>query len=79
MSVKGSTTIWNDANITKLRELYPTTPACDIADVIGCSAKTVLIKAHELGLERAPTFNRNNYIGRYTHSRGRYNIYNREL
>lgn len=76
MSTKGTTTIWNDAKIETLRRLYPTTPACDIADVIGCSAKTVLLKAHELELQRDPSFNRNNYIGRYTRNRGRYNIYN---
>lgn len=76
MSVKGTTTIWNDAKIATLRQLYPTMPACDIADMIGCSAKTVLLKAHELGLQRDPSFNRNNYIGRYTRNRGKYNIYN---
>ena len=76
MSVKGATTIWNDSKIATLRQLYPTVPAVDIADMIGCSANTVLKKAHELGLQRDPSFNRNNFIGRYARNRGKYNIYN---
>lgn len=65
MSAKGSSRIWTAENIAKLRELFPTTPSNDIADVIGCSDCTVLNKAHELGLKRDPSFHKNNFIGRY--------------
>lgn len=75
MSRKGSSTLWNDEKLATLRELYPTTPAVDIADIVGCSSATVLTKAKELGLERDPSFHRNNFIGRYTHRRGKYNVY----
>ena len=75
MSAKWKSTIWTNENLNILREMYPTTPANDIAKVIGCSDCTVLNKAHELGLQRDPSFNRNNFIGRYTMRRGKYNIY----
>ena len=66
MSRKGTTRIWNHKAVAILRRLYPTTPSQDIADVIGCSDATVLHKAKELGLQRDPSFHRNNFIGRYT-------------
>lgn len=71
MSVKGTSRIWNEEAVATLRRLFPSTPAQDIADVIGCSDCTVLHKARELGLKRDPSFHRNNFIGRYT-GRGRY-------
>ena len=71
MSKKESTRIWNDQNIATLKELFPTTPSQDIADIIGCSDCTVLHKAKELGLKRDPSYSRFNFIGRYT-GRGRY-------
>ena len=71
MSVKGTSRIWTEEAVVTLRRLFPSTPAQDIADVIGCSDCTVLHKARELGLQRDPSFHRNNFIGRYT-GRGRY-------
>lgn len=71
MSVRGTSRIWNDQTIALLREMYPTTPAQDIADVIGCSDCSVTKKAHELGLKRDPTYHRNNFVYRFTH-KGRY-------
>jgi hypothetical protein len=71
MSIKGTSRIWTHEAVDTLRRLYPTTPSQDIADVIGCSDCTVLCKAKELGLQRDPSFHRNNFIGRYT-GRGRY-------
>ena len=74
MRVKGTkypTKIWTAENIEKLRQMFPTMPATDIADEIGCSDCTVLVKARELGLKKEPLWHRNNYIGRYTR-RGRY-------
>ena len=65
MSVKGSTRIWTEEAVATLRRLFPTTPSCDIADVIGCSDCTVMAKARQLGLQRSPGFSRNNFIGRY--------------
>lgn len=71
MSVRGTSRIWTEEAVATLRRLFPSTPAQDIADVIGCSDATVLHKAKELGLQRAPSFHRSNFIGRYT-GRGRY-------
>lgn len=71
MSKKGSSTIWAADAIETLRRLWPTTPSNDIAEVIGCSDCTVQKKAHELGLQRDPSFHRNNFVGRYVH-KGRY-------
>lgn len=68
---------WTEEMVAKLRELYPTTPAVDLADMFGCSDCTVLKKARELGLQRDPSFSSHRYIGRYTKRRGPYNIYKR--
>lgn len=68
-------TIWNEEKLAILRKLYPTTPANDIADKLGCSDATVLRKAHELGLERDKSFDSHNFIGRYTKRVGKYKIY----
>ena len=61
--------IWNDETLATLRRLYPTTPASDIADMIGCTGASVLNKAHELGLKKDPSFRVINYYGRYTGKR----------
>ena len=71
MSARFSSKFWNERTVAILRELYPTTPAVDIADVIGCSDTTILYKARKLGLKRDPSFQRNNFIGRYV-KKGRY-------
>jgi hypothetical protein len=63
---KGKSRIWNYETVAILRRLYPTTPAQDIADIIGCSDTTVHYKAKQLGIKRVPSFHRNNFIGRYT-------------
>ena len=70
--------IWTEEEVAKLRELYPTTPATDLADVFHCSAATVLYKAHKLELQRDPSFSSHQFIGRYTHRRGKFNIYDRK-
>ena len=59
---------WTEEAVETLRRLFPTTPAVDIADIIGCSAPTILHKARKLGLQRDPGFSRNNFIGRYVHT-----------
>jgi len=67
-----ATEIWTERNVAILRDMYPTSPAQDIADAIGCCcAKTVLNKAHELGLQKAEGYHRNNFVYRFTH-KGRY-------
>jgi len=74
MRVRGSTfpsRIWNEETIATLRRLFPTTPATDIAEQLHCSSTAVLYMARKLGIERDPSFHRNNFIGRYT-GRGRY-------
>ena len=68
MSVRGFTTIWNDEKDAILRELYPTTPCCDIAKKIGCSDYTVSLRAKKLGLTRSPDYNQYANKGRYTHT-----------
>jgi len=60
------TKIWNEERDAILRELYPTTPAVDIAEMFGCSDTAVSYRAKKLGLQRDPSFCRNNFIGRYT-------------
>lgn len=70
---KGETKVWTDEAVETLRRLYPTTPANDIADVIGCSDDTVRVKAKQLGLQRDPSFHRNNFIGRYV-KKGKYKV-----
>lgn len=71
MSVKGSSTIWNERTVATLRRLFPSTPAQDIADEIGCSDCTVMKKARELGLKREDGYHRNNFVYRYVH-KGRF-------
>lgn len=71
MSVRGRSTIWTEQSIRILREMYPTNCAQDIADVIGCSDCTVNYKAREMGLRKAPGYNRNDYCYRFTR-KGRY-------
>ena len=68
---------WTWERLETLRELYPTTPANDIALLIGCSDSTVINKAKKLGLKRDPSFSSHNFIGRYTKNRGKYNIYDK--
>lgn len=71
MAKRGTTTVWTDEAVATLRRLFHNTPAQDIADIIGCSDNTVLLKAKKLGLKRDPDYCRNNFIGRYT-GRGKY-------
>lgn len=68
---KGSTNIWNEEKDNILRELFPTTPYIDIADIIGCCDVSVIHRAKELGLKRSPDYNHHIFKGRYTH-KGRY-------
>lgn len=60
---------WTEDKLDTLRRLYPTTPATDIADVIGCSASALLTKARELGLKREKFFTPNYFYGRFTGKR----------
>lgn len=62
---KGSTNIWTEDNVAKLRELYPMKPLHEIADVIECSVGSVFLKSKQLGLTRAPTYNPYSYRCRY--------------
>jgi hypothetical protein len=58
--------IWDDRKLDILKRLYPTTPAADIGDLIGCCGMSVLNMAHKLGLKRAPDFGPKKFYGRYT-------------
>ena len=64
--------IWTEANVEILKSMFPTYPAQDIADAIGCCCQdTVRKKARELGLTKADGYSRDNFKGRFTH-KGRY-------
>ena len=67
--------IWTDDMIQTIRDLYPTTPSCDIADMLGVSDDTVRRKANELGVKHDESFRTQNFRGRYTRRHGKYNIY----
>lgn len=69
--------IWTDEMIQTIRDLYPTTPSCDIAVMLGMSDDTVRRKANELGVKHNDSFRTQNFRGRYTRRHGKYNIYNR--
>lgn len=71
MAKRGESRYFDERNIELLKRLYPTTPAADIAALVGCSASQVLRKAHQLGLQRSPEFDSHNFLGRYT-GRGKY-------
>lgn len=60
---------WTEDKLQYIREHYPTETAQDIADVIGCSDSTVRMKAMELGLKKASSYKRTDFIGRYTGKR----------
>lgn len=68
---------WTDEELAQLRELFPTTPATDLADIFGCADSTVLNKAREIGLKRDKSFTTSGFAGRYTKKCGKYNIYKR--
>ena len=56
---------WTDEKLAILRRLYPTTPAVDLVDIIGCTDSTIHKKARELGIKRDPSFRVGKYYGRY--------------
>jgi hypothetical protein len=64
--------IWTEANVEILKDMFPTYPAQDIADAIGCCCQdTVRKKARELGLTKADGYSRDNFKYRFT-KKGRY-------
>lgn len=67
--------IWTAEMDDKLRELYPTTPATDLADLFGCTPTTVIYHARKLGLNKDSSFSSHDYYGRYTKRCGKFNIY----
>ena len=56
---------WTEDKLDILRRLYPTTPAVDLVDMIGCTDSTIHKKARELGIKRDPSFRVSKYYGRY--------------
>ena len=48
-------TIWNDAKIKRLKELFPKASNDDIAEELGMSVPTLKKKAYELGLKKLKT------------------------
>ena len=67
--------IWTEEALQTIRDLYPTTPSNDIADMLGVSDDTVRRKAIELGVKHDENFKTQNFRGRYTRRHGGYNIY----
>ena len=45
---------WTDEELDRLKELYPTEPNLEIAKVLDRSVKSVVSKAHNLGLKKDP-------------------------
>lgn len=45
---------WTAAELDQLREMYPTQPNLDVAKALGRSVKSVVSKAHNLGLKKNP-------------------------
>lgn len=45
---------WTKEELEQLRELYPTRPNLDVAKALGRSVKSVVSKAHNLGLKKNP-------------------------
>lgn len=45
---------WTQEELDKLRELYPTEPNLEVAKALGRSVKSVVSKAHNLGLKKNP-------------------------
>lgn len=66
----GKRVVWNESMLGYIREHYANEPACDIAEVLGISDKTVSVKAREMGLKKSPDFDKHSYCGRYTHKYG---------
>ncbi len=53
---------WSDAEIERLKELYTTSSNLEIAQALDRSVKSVVSKAHNLGLKKSP--NRLQEMGR---------------
>lgn len=45
---------WTQAELDQLREIYPTEPNLEVAKALGRSVKSVVSKAHNLGLKKNP-------------------------
>jgi len=45
---------WCKEDVARLRELYPETPNLDIAKQLERTLKSVVSKAHDLGLKKSP-------------------------
>ncbi len=63
---------WTAAELDQLRELYPMQPNLDVAKALGRSVKSVVSKAHNLGLKKNPErlreMGRENVSNRYCES-----------
>lgn len=46
---------WDEATLAKLRELYPGRSNLEVARELGRTVKSVVSKAHQLGLKKSPT------------------------
>ena len=57
--------VWTEEKLDILRRQYPTTPAVDLMDILGCSDSTIHAKARSLGIKRNPSFKVGSYYGRY--------------
>ena len=64
---------WTEEQLRRLRELYPNHYNIDVADMIGVSPALVGSKAKQLGLQKAPGFNRYGHYGRYVKKGNHFN------
>ena len=61
---------WTDEQLDYMRKHFPTEPAGDIADVLGCSSVTVGNLARSMGLKKSPDFRKSDYTNRYVQRGG---------
>lgn len=61
---------WTDEQLDYMRKHFPTEPAVDIADVLGCSNATVGNLARSMGLKKSPDFRKSDYANRYVQRGG---------
>lgn len=69
MRVKTAMPRWSDHDIEELRRMYADTSNLELARLLGKSVKSVVSKAHNLGIKKSPEYlramGRENVVGRY--------------
>ena len=61
---------WTDEQLDYMRKHFPTEPAGDISDLLGCSSATLGNQARKLGLQKSPDVRKSDYTNRYVRRGG---------